>query len=222
MIYPRPIKSIATILFLLAPKLGLCATLIVFGNPHLVAIISGNRILGYYNTQHQILPLSCSFFFEETGRQSDSLVNINSFPMENGNYASRNKADDIRGRVFLKNNNNEWIIQTEEPQAGCGGAVGTFYKGPDDDHPTRYEVAKQLPAIGFRIVTKKTNLKNKNGANFKDRKGFLISGDVVTALESEGAFTRVRYVHPATGNITTAWINTTDLADPFASGVSEK
>lgn len=220
MTYPGQIKGISTIILFLVPKFALCATLVIFGNPHLVAMTSDNRILGYFNTQHQILHFSCSFFFTGLGRQTDSVININSFPMENGSYGSRNKADDIPGRVFIKNK--EWIIQTEEPQAGCGGAVGTFYKGPDDDHPTRYEITKELPAIGFRIVARKSILKNKSGTNFKDRKGFLISGDVVAALESEGAFTRVRYVHPATGQVTVAWVNTGDLADPFAGSGFEK
>jgi hypothetical protein len=181
-------------------------TLIIFDNPHLIATASNKGIRGYFNTEHQRLNFSCAFFFEETGRQADSTIGISSFPIQ-----GRTKEEDIPGRVWAQNG--EWIIQTDEPHAGCGGAVGTFYKGPGDDHPTRYSIARKIPAIGIRIVLRATKLKGRTVA--------LAAGDVVAALEENGAFSRIRYVHPATGDITTAWVRTRNLGNPFSPSANK-
>jgi len=132
-------------------------TVIVFDHPHLIATTSSKGIRGYYNAQHQILHFSCSFLFKETSRQSDSTIAINSFPIKSGT-----KEDDVPGRIWERNG--EWIIQTDEPQAGCGNAAGTFNKGPDDDHPARYAIVKKISAIGIRVVLRTTKLNDKSGS----------------------------------------------------------
>lgn len=43
------------------------------------------------------------------------------------------------------------------------------------------------------------------------------TGAVVVALKIRGLLTHVRHVHPATGRITTSWIETSQLEDPFSS-----
>jgi hypothetical protein len=183
-------------------------TLIVFDDPHLVATTSSKGIRGYFNMQHQVLPFYCSFLFKETSRPAGSAIVINSFPIQGGT-----KEDNIPGRVWEKDR--EWIIQTDEPHGGCGGVLESFRKGPNDDHPTRYAIVKRMPAMGIRVVLRTTRLNEKNGAAFKERKGLLVAGDMVVALEIEDSFTRIRYVHPATSRITTAWVSTRDLDDPF-------
>lgn len=198
----------------LTSNLTFADTLIVFDNSHLIATTSAKGIVGYFNTQHQVLNFSCSFFFKETDHKADSKVSINSFPLPKSSYANRNKDDDIPGQIFFTKG--EWIIQTDDPHDGCGGAVGSFNKGPDDDHPTRYAIVKEMPVIGIRIVSRKTQLHDKNGSLIKERKGFLVSGDVVPAIEAVDGLTRVRYVHSASGKTTIAWVKTSDLTDPFA------
>ncbi|KQZ39529.1 hypothetical protein ASD58_03775 [Duganella sp. Root1480D1] len=198
-----------------AARTNASETLIIFDHSRLIATTSSKGIRGYFNTQHQILHLSCSFLFKETSRQADSAIVINSFPIEGGT-----KEDDIPGRVWEKNG--EWIIQTDEPQAGCGSAAGTFDKGPDDDHPTRYTIVKKMPAIGIRVVLRATRLNDKSGSAFKERKGFLVAGDVVAALDDDEVFTRIRYVHPATGKTTTAWVSTGNLGNPFTPSATKK
>ncbi|WP_426344512.1 hypothetical protein ACN9MU_10010 [Pseudoduganella sp. R-32] len=183
-------------------------TLLVFDHPHLVATTSSKGIRGAFNMTHQILHFSCSFLFKETARHANSPIVINSFPIRDGS-----KEDDIPGRVWEKNG--EWIIQTDEPQAGCGSAAGTFDKGPDDDHPTRYTILKKMPAIGIRVVLRTTKFNDKDGGAIKERKGLLVAGDVVAALEGDDSYTRIRYVHPATARTTTAWVRTQDLGNPF-------
>ncbi|WP_426322071.1 hypothetical protein [Pseudoduganella sp. R-43] len=183
-------------------------TLLVFDHSHLIATISNKGIRGSFSMTHQVLHFSCSFLFKETGRRANSPIVINSFPIQDGS-----KEDDIPGRVWEKNG--EWIIQTDEPQAGCGSAAGTFDKGPDDDHPTRYTILKKMPAIGIRVVLRTTKLNDKDGGTIKERKGLLVAGDVVAALEGDDSYTRIRYVHPATARTTTAWVRTQDLGNPF-------
>jgi len=183
-------------------------TLIVFDHPHLIATTSSKGIRGYFNVQHQVLPFNCSFLFKETSRPASTAIVIISFPIQGGT-----KEDDIPGKVWEKNG--EWIIQTDEPHGGCGGVLESFRKGPNDDHPTRYAIVKRMPAMGIRVVLRTTRLNEKNGAAFKERKGLLVAGDMVVALEIEDSFTRIRYIHPATSRITTAWVSTRDLEDPF-------
>lgn len=212
------IAILTSILFI--SKSSIAETLFIFDNSHLIAATSNQGIVGYFNTEHQILNFSCSFLFKGTGRQAESEIKINSFPIQDKGYRNRNKEDDIPGKVFIRNG--EWIIQTEESHAGCGGAVGSFDEGPNDDHPTRYAVIKEMPAIGIRLVLKKSKLLIKDGKSIKERKGFLVNGDVVAAIETQDEFTRIRYVHPASGKITLAWLKSNDLGDPFVEAQISK
>ncbi len=212
--FPKQGSFFVGALLILVSKLAFANTLLTFDNSHLVALKSSKGLVGYFNIEHQVLNFSCSFLFKETNRQTDSMVAINSFPIDLKGFTNRNKDDDIPGRIYISKG--EWIVQTDEPHAGCGGAVGSFKEGPNDEYPTRYSIVRQIPAIGIRLVLNKTGLRNKNGNNITERKGYLIKGDVVAAIEIEGELTRIRYVHPATGKVTIAWVESSDLIDPFA------
>jgi hypothetical protein len=209
------LKKIVLILasIFLTSRVAFAEILIVFDNPHLIATTSAKGIVGYFNTLHQVLDSSCRFLFKETDRSTDTKIDIISFPLPSNGFEKRNRADDISGSIFRTKN--DWIIQTAEPQDGCGGAVGSFNKGPDDDYPTRHRIIKKLPVIGVRLVLKKTRINDKNGQSFKERRRFLAAGDVVVAIETKKNLTSIRYVHPATGNIILGWVQTSDLMSPF-------
>lgn len=196
-------------------KMASAGTLFVFDSPNLIALKSGGKIFGYYGFVHQRLPFSCQFFFIQNATQSASEIGIDSFSLDAGKYGyeNRNRDYDIPGKIFVKNS--DWIIQTKDSPPGCGGAMGSFLNGPEDLHPTRYTEVEQVPAIAIRTVTRKTFLFDKKGKIFSSRKGYLTSGDVVAIIEQSDLYSYVRFSHPATGEVTTVWVNTKNLRNPF-------
>lgn len=171
---------------LLLPTTSFAQKLIVFDNPHLIAVTRPEGVTGYYSVQHQVTGVSCSFFFKERDRSDETSFPITSF---------RRHDEHVPGRVHFKDA--EWVVQTEEHHDGCGGAVGSFRKGPGDDHPMRFTKIDFVPALGIRRV--------------------VCTGDVVVAMKTRGLRTHVRHVHPATGRVTTNWVETGQLEDPFSS-----
>ena len=190
-------------------------TLFLFDAPNLIAFKSEGKIFGYYGFVHQRLPFSCQFFFMQNNVEPISGIGINSFSLDAGKYGyeSRNKEYNIPGKIFIKDS--DWIIQTEDSPPGCGGAAGSFLKGPEDAHPTRYTEVEEVPAIAIRTVTRKTFLFDKKGNVLSRRKGYFTSGDVVAVIEQGDIYSYVRFSHPATGKVTTVWVNTKDLKSPF-------
>ncbi|AMO97767.1 hypothetical protein CFter6_5197 [Collimonas fungivorans] len=187
----------------------------MFDSPNLIVLKSEGKVFGYYGFIHQILPFSCQFFFMQNGAESASEIGIDSFSLDAGKYGyeNRNKDYDISGKIFIKNS--DWIIQTTDSPPGCGGAVGSFLKGPEDSHPTSYTEVEEVPAIAIRTVIRKTFLFDKKGNVFSRRRGYFTSGDVVAVIEQSDIYSYVRFSHPATGKITTVWVNRKDLENPF-------
>ncbi|MYN04514.1 hypothetical protein GTP41_20695 [Pseudoduganella sp. DS3] len=179
-------RKILALTALLVSSTAYAKVLYVFDNPRLIAVNKTEGLTGYYGAEHRVAHFSCSFFFYESGQSNDVSFPITSFTK---------RGERVPGRVFSKGKG--WIVQTDEQHDGCGGAVGDFRKGPDDDHPARFASVEYIPALGIRRV--------------------VDTGAVVVALKTRGLRTYVRYVHPATGRVTTSWIETGKLENPFSS-----
>ena len=83
-----------------------------------------------------------------------------------------------------------------------------------------YRVQKEINAIGIRLVKEKSYFYDYSGAEFSRRKGYLTKWNGVVVLKTRGQFSYVRFVDArldaaSLGRVTTGWIRTADLVDPF-------
>jgi hypothetical protein len=199
---------------------GFAGDLIVFNDPNLIAMHSSGKIFGYYGAEDD--RTSCAFFFSQKSgvdafpqKGADAVIDISTFvlPGKNYDYDHRDKDFDISGKIFVKNG--KWVIQTAENQAGCDNATGVFKFGPDEQDAVHYTVAQSSPALGIRVVEKKTFFNNRDQRSFVPRSGFLVGGNVVAVTETDRDFSYVRFTNPSTGKTTKGWVKTGDLGNPF-------
>jgi hypothetical protein len=133
-------------------------------------------------------------------------------------FLNRNKTFDIPGNLYRREN--EWIIKTSSGQAGCENATGTFIFDRDDSNAVTYVVRKKIPAIGIRLVKSKSYIYDYRDSKFFIRKRYLTKWNGVVVLQARDQFSYVRFADPRTngtsqGRITTGWIRTVDLVNPF-------
>lgn len=220
----RANKFLATfILFFSLSQIVLAGELIIFDNPNLVIVRSNDRITGYYGAVEG--DKSCEFYL--FGSTNDlhkasgeySYFEIQTFATEwkRFSYAERDRDFDINGRIYR--NGSDWIVQTSNEQAGCGGAVGIFAKGLNDKS-FRFSEESHISAIAIRVVRRKTFFFDRKRNYFIERVGYLTENDNVVLLEQQGKYSRVRYVNPYffssnSGAVTNGWVRSADLVNPF-------
>ncbi len=217
-------KSIA-LLFVasLSSSLSFAGEAIIFDHPGLIGFHDGSSVSGFYDSRNA--KFSCSFLFAEDRGKSDAkdvddyiATPLLTFVLgeKSPSFANRNKAFDIKANLYRRDD--EWVIQTEAGQAGCENAAGTFTFGPKDYRSVSYRVTQQVPAIGIRIAKRKTIFYDNRDGKFVARKSYLVYGDGVVALKTQGDFSYIRYVGAGPrgeGRITFGWVRTADLVDPF-------
>ncbi|WP_165987532.1 hypothetical protein [Caballeronia sp. SBC1] len=145
---------------------------------------------------------------------------IKTFGFEFGkySYADRYKPADIDGTIAITGG--EWIVQAEEEPPGCGGSVGVFHSSPFNSHQFRYNVTTKISGLSIRIATKKSSIFKKRNKLLLKTKSYITEGDVVAVLQQEGNFSYIRYTNPdyfspISQRVTTGWVRTSDLEDPF-------
>ncbi|AJY04961.1 hypothetical protein SB768_24345 [Burkholderia sp. SIMBA_043] len=207
----------------LSVPLSFAGEAIIFDQPGLVGFRDGSSVSGFYDSRNA--KFSCSFLFAEDGGKSDAkdvdgyaATSLLTFIMgeKSPSFSSRNKAFDIRATLYRRDD--EWVIQTEAGQAGCENATGTFTFGPKDYRSVSYRVTQQVPAIGIRIAKSKTLFYDNRDGRFFARKSYLVYGDGVVVLKTQGDFSYIRYVGAGPrgeGRVTFGWVRTADLVDPF-------
>lgn len=194
--------------------------LLIFDDPNLIALESGGEIVGYYGMEDRTS--SCVFFFSTVGVEDRASefgqarpISIETHVLDGPiyEYARRNTHFDIPGKLFKGPRG--WVLQTSSVQAGCNNMTGTFAYDPDDLRATKYVPTSHISALGIRVVGKKTSFYSRQGRRFSIAKSFLVGGDVVAILDVYEDFSSVRFVHPATGKVTTGWVHSSDLVNPF-------
>ncbi|ALL68218.1 hypothetical protein K788_00003815 [Paraburkholderia caribensis MBA4] len=218
------IKSSFLFWLLIFSQSAFAGEAITFDNPGLNVVLASGRIAGYYTAVEG--NKSCDFYFfgsEDYARKDSNgytVIDIQTFATqwEKFTYVERDRDFDIKGHIYRIGD--KWIVQTTDEPPGCGGAVGLFTKGPNDDHPFIYSVKRRFSAVAIRVVSRKTYLYRRSGNSFKKGGGYLTEGDNVVALNTEGGFTNVRYTDPnyfskKPGAVTVGWVRSSDLLDPF-------
>ncbi|WP_124619358.1 hypothetical protein [Burkholderia contaminans] len=199
---------------------------IIFDHPGLIGFRNGSSVSGLYDSRNA--KFSCSFLFTEDRGKSRS-ANIGDYidtPLltfvlgeKSPIFANRDKTFDIKANLYRRDD--EWVIQTESGQAGCENATGTFIFDPKDYRSVTYRVTQEVPAIGIRIARSKTTLYDNRDGKFVARKSYLVYGDGVVSLKTQGDFSYIRYVGTGPkfeGRVTFGWVRTGDLTDPFPQG----
>ncbi|WP_321798065.1 hypothetical protein [Burkholderia sp. BCC1988] len=150
---------------------------------------------------------------------STPLQTIASYPKDPLDFEDRDKDYDIDGYLYKKYEG--WVLRTVSPQAGCSSVQGIFSADPPDISAKEFFTSSEIPALGIRLVTKKSNLHDIKGGKFIVKNSYLISGDAVVVLKVRGEFSYVRYVNTGPkfdGRITFGWLRSKDLVDPFPRG----
>ncbi|MBN3813902.1 hypothetical protein [Paraburkholderia sp. Ac-20347] len=219
-------KNLTLCFFLASAQASLAGQAILFDNPGLALINEDGRLTGYYSAQGD--KRSCSFLILQTGDETkypdDSpytetkiltfIPGDNSFSFEN-----RDKAFDIGGSLYKRDET--WFVRTDEGQAGCENALGsftTFRKGKVGGG--FFSEENRFFALGIRIVKRKTFLHDLRDGEFAKRRGFLTKWNDVILIKVRGQFSFVRFVEPRTnidayGQATTGWVRSADLVNPF-------
>ena len=198
---------------------------IIFDNPNLIGFRNGEAVSGFYDAENK--KFSCLFLFFQDRKESKA-VSVKGYtntklltftPSEDSfEFSNRNRTYDIDGSLYRREN--EWIIRTTSAQAGCENAMGTFTFDPDDFRAASYYVEQELPAIGIRLIKNRSNFYDFRGGKFVARKGYLTKWNGVVILRTLDQFSFVRFVDPRAnvenpGRVTTGWVRSADLANPF-------
>ncbi|MFP6560833.1 hypothetical protein WJ542_21405 [Paraburkholderia sp. B3] len=217
-------RLFAGLICILLAQIASAGTLITFSDPGLVIFESEHGIQGYYVATEK--GKTCDFFiFQAPGSAWKDIggdgrsIEVNTFSLEIGQfqYEQRNSIYDTRGKI--NKNQDEWTMRTNVEPPGCGGGVGVFSRsGKIPDY--RYFENKKIQATGIRVVRKKTILHNEIDGRYIKRSGYLTQDDIVALVETRDGFSYVRYFDPdyfseSVGKVTTGWVHTADLVDPF-------
>ncbi|MGF6607140.1 hypothetical protein OKW45_002040 [Paraburkholderia sp. WSM4175] len=198
---------------------------VLFDQPNLIGFRDGEVVSGFYDGENA--KFSCLFFFFQNGRESQTSkatgyteTKLSTFaPGENSfEFSNRDRTFDIDGNLYRREN--EWIVKTATAQAGCENATGTFTFDPNDFRATSYYSEKEIPAIGICLVKEKSYLYDYHDGKFTMRKGYLTKWNGVIVLQTHDQFSLVRFADPRMnvenpGRITTGWVHSADLVNPF-------
>lgn len=198
---------------------------VLFQQPYLIAFVNSNRVTGIYSRIGEAG--SCYFLFygvfgkNYPDKMDYSTFKINTFLSGDSSldFASRDKDYDIDGYLYKKDEG--WVLRTVSPQAGCSSAQGIFSADPPDISATEFFISSEIPALGIRLVKKRSTLHELKGGEFIVKKSYLVSGDAVVVLKVRGEFSYIRYVNTGPkfeGRITFGWLRSKDLIDPFPRG----
>jgi hypothetical protein len=181
--------------------------------------VDHNELTGYYEYYDKYDPVvkgylqAFEFFIKgvsKDGKNFNIIAANLDFPNENS-----------KGTLVFANNKLK-IILNETPSPGCAFDI------TEDGEANYFPMAKPLKILRLTYVNaNKASLKTPLKAqlfdlindNFVIRKGYLLSGDLVTIVENRDTFSKVLYKSQS-GKISTYWVKTSDLLDPFLNNWS--
>jgi hypothetical protein len=204
---------------------GFAGEAILFDDPGLVAYRDGDRIYGFYDAKNE--KFSCNFFFfEKKAGAANSVIDgysdtkvLTFIPDEKSfEFSNRDRDFDIDGDLYSRKD--EWVMRTSSGQAGCENSAGGFIFNLESTEATKYHIARMLSSSGIRIVRSKTFLYDRRGKKFFARRGYLAKWNSVVVLESQNQYSLIRFTDPrlnvkSYGRVTTGWVRSADLVDPF-------
>lgn len=191
------------------------ATLIEFDEPYLIVEEAGGKYNGYYSLSLPAVDgvrasASCRFFFKSENRSaSGARFKINTF-FTADSYKHRHILEDLPGELLI--DGDSWTIQMEEVPGGCLTAAGGGFQ---KDAAIPNIIQKRTPIVGILIAKKKTHFYDVKNIKFVKRKGFLIPGDVIIALNKKDDFYFVRFLNDQSDELSTGWVKMSDTMSPF-------
>jgi len=225
-------KFIAIIISVICFASAYAGEALIFDDPGLVAFHNGSVISGMYSMEND--RFGCIFLFFENGPTSKvtedknfSDTKILTFVPDDKSFlfAERDATFDIAGDLYR--HEDEWSIRTSRGQAGCENATGLFMSGlGGNPGAIIYNVTEKIHAIGIRLVARKTYFHEYSSGEFVKRKGYLTKWNGVVVLQTRGQFSYVRFIDArlnaaSLGRVTTGWIRTVDLVNPFPSNTGQ-
>ncbi|REE19213.1 hypothetical protein B0G71_2288 [Paraburkholderia sp. BL27I4N3] len=201
------------------------ANVLIFDSPNLIGVDDNGFLSGFYSANNG--KTSCFYLFVQRHTERNlpdsgeySAREILTFTPQDRSFlfGDRNKDYDIGG--YLYGRGDTMIIRTSKTQAGCGNAMGAFEFGPEESGAFPYTVEKRIPAIGIRLIKNRSLFYDYKDGKFVARKGYLTKWDGVVVLRTRDRFSYVRFADPGAnvadpGRVTTGWIHSADLVNPF-------
>ncbi|WP_460901022.1 hypothetical protein [Paraburkholderia jirisanensis] len=198
---------------------------IIFDDPSLTGYKEGNVISGMHALRSG--RFSCIFLFIQkesspTSIDKDGFSDTKIITFTPGSksflFENREKMFDIDGNLYRRDG--DWIIKTVEGQAGCESSAGSFMSDRYSANATTYSLSHTIPAKGIRLVKAKSNFYRYNNGKYKILKQYLTKWNGVVLIKTQDDFSYVRFVDARAdektfGRVTTGWIHSNDLVNPF-------
>ncbi|HDR9485241.1 TPA: hypothetical protein QDB99_004505 [Burkholderia aenigmatica] len=227
-------KSVVLILVFFAQiVMARAGEVIIFNDPNLIGFDDGRRVVGMYDAENE--KFSCKFLFlagdsHDAGSvMDDGYKNIKMLTFLPGEksmkFPDRDKFFDVPANLYRRDD--EWVIKTDTGQAGCENDTGTFTFDVNFIGAVHYFEEKKISALGIRIINRRSTFYDYNDGRFIARKGYLVNRNLVVALRQVGQFSFVRFVNPRidtknAGQVTTGWVRTENLVNPFPEAVESR
>ena len=172
---------------------------VLFQQPYLIAFVDSSHVTGIYSRTGETG--SCYFLFygaldkKYPGKADYSTFRISTFLGGDRylDFEGRDKDYDIDG--YLYKTYEGWVLRAMSLRAGCSSAQGIFSADPPDISAKEFFTSSEIPALGIRLVAKKSYLHDIKGGKFIVENSYLISGDAVVVLKVRGEFSYIRYVN---------------------------
>lgn len=218
-------KIIASAFFLIFIRHACAAEAIIFDNPNFVVIDLNGSLMGFYDARD--VKSSCSFLFSQVGsaikraQSPYSEEKIITFVPGSSSlvFSRRDRKFDIFGALYRRDET--WFVRTDTGQAGCENALGEFVFYPRDKvGGAIFDVVERIRAKEIRLVQHQSFFYDLRAGEYVSRKTYLTRGNAVVVLKTRDKFSYVRFADPRVnvsnpGRVTTGWIRTDDLVDPF-------
>lgn len=192
----------------------------LYDESRFVTFSDGKRLYGYYSAHNELF--YCKFFFvtKKSVRIQDGVFPIETFDLDyrgrKYKYARADLTSSIRG--FLSKKRKTITIGTEKPRAGCQGAAGLF----SDDGGLPYTEVGKMRGVGIGVLSSKSRI--YRNSDLVGGVGYLSPGDAVVVIKRKNEYSYIRYINPDMliedddkRHITTGWIRSADLVNPFLS-----
>jgi len=145
----KSISSISIICAWLFSSSSIAGTALIFDSPNLLAFWQGDQVVGFYAAENK--KFSCDFLFSSNRnkKQHQAITDYKktellTFVQSESRliFTQRDRDFDVSGVLY--SDGDQWVLQTDTEQAGCGNAMGGFSFAPSDRSINRFLVEKSI------------------------------------------------------------------------------
>lgn len=209
----RLLKSLLAALSLLTIlPYCLADTLVHFDNPLFHALNHDGKVYGFFSAN--VRNSACKFWFIQTGISGKTDIAITTYETD-GSFDARSHDTDFDGDIRISGN--RWKFHADNLNAGCTSSAGAmdFTVESTDAHSPSFKVIDSVEATGVGILVAKHQFYDVENGVAKQRKGYLVQGDIVVILKQDKAYSYIEFTNPGTLKRMQAWIASDGIVSPL-------